>query len=127
MKRRFLLLATPALAFAAPVRAAGAMVDEVKARGVLRSGLSTFVPWAMRDKNGGLIGFELDVARRARPVRRVLGRLGIRPVRVGQLLVAALGAANRGRPTRGARAATPGSWPRLSLTAHVGETRGGAG
>ena len=65
MKRRALLLASPALILAAPkARAATPMVDEVKARGVLRSGLSTFVPWAMRDKQGGLIGFELDVARR---------------------------------------------------------------
>ena len=66
MKRRSLLLATPPLILAAPAlaQAPAAMVDEVKKRGVLRSGLSTFVPWAMRDKNGGLIGFELDVARR---------------------------------------------------------------
>jgi polar amino acid transport system substrate-binding protein len=66
MKRRSLLLATPALILSAPAfaQAPTAMVDEVKKRGVLRSGLATFVPWAMRDKNGGLIGFELDVARR---------------------------------------------------------------
>lgn len=37
---------------------------EVKERGTLRVGLSTFVPWAMRDKQGELVGFEVDVARR---------------------------------------------------------------
>ena len=65
MNRRHLLFAAAALAtpFGA-ADAAGAMIDEVKARGVLRSGLSTFVPWAMRDKQGNLIGYELDVARR---------------------------------------------------------------
>ena len=30
----------------------------------MRVGMSTFVPWAMKDKEGGLIGFEIDVARR---------------------------------------------------------------
>jgi len=38
------------------------VVEEVKKRGVLRIGLSTFVPWSMRDKKGELIGFEIDVA-----------------------------------------------------------------
>ncbi|OAN11457.1 amino acid ABC transporter substrate-binding protein [Photobacterium jeanii] len=37
---------------------------EIKERGTLRVGLSTFVPWAMRNKQGELIGFEVDVARR---------------------------------------------------------------
>ena len=35
---------------------------EIQKRGVLKVGLSTFVPWAMRDKDGNLIGFEVDVA-----------------------------------------------------------------
>jgi polar amino acid transport system substrate-binding protein len=38
------------------------VIEEVKKRGVLRIGLSTFVPWSMRDKKGDLIGFEIDVA-----------------------------------------------------------------
>ncbi|MGX7947776.1 transporter substrate-binding domain-containing protein [Oleidesulfovibrio alaskensis] len=33
-------------------------------RGVLKVGFSTFVPWAMKDKQGEFIGFEVDVARR---------------------------------------------------------------
>ena len=39
-------------------------VDKVLQRGVLKVGMSTFVPWAMKDKTGKLIGFEIDVARR---------------------------------------------------------------
>lgn len=40
------------------------LIEEIQKRGVLKVGMSTFVPWAMRDKNGELIGFEIDVARR---------------------------------------------------------------
>ena len=39
-------------------------VEQVLKRGVLRVGMSTFVPWAMKDKQGKLIGFEIDVATR---------------------------------------------------------------
>jgi len=39
-------------------------VEQVIKRGVLRVGMSTFVPWAMTDKGGKLIGFEIDVATR---------------------------------------------------------------
>ncbi|MBM4073996.1 MAG: transporter substrate-binding domain-containing protein [Planctomycetes bacterium] len=38
------------------------MIEQAVKRGSIRIGMSTFVPWAMRDKNGGLIGFEIDVA-----------------------------------------------------------------
>ena len=38
-------------------------VEQVIRRGNLRVGMSTFVPWAMKDKTGQLIGFEIDVAR----------------------------------------------------------------
>ena len=38
-------------------------VEQVMKRGILRVGMSTFVPWAMKDKTGKLIGFEIDVAR----------------------------------------------------------------
>lgn len=40
------------------------LLNTIKARGTLRVGVSTFVPWAMRDGQGKLIGFEIDVARR---------------------------------------------------------------
>jgi len=39
-------------------------LEKIMRRGVLRVGMSTFVPWAMNNKNGKLIGFEIDVARR---------------------------------------------------------------
>lgn len=39
-------------------------IEKVLQRGVLRVGFSTFVPWAMQDKSGEFIGFEIDVARR---------------------------------------------------------------
>jgi polar amino acid transport system substrate-binding protein len=37
-------------------------IEEIKKRGTLIVGLSTFVPWAMRSKSGELIGYEVDVA-----------------------------------------------------------------
>ncbi len=40
------------------------VVERVIQRGVLRVGMSTFVPWAMKDKTGKSIGFEIDVAAR---------------------------------------------------------------
>lgn len=39
-------------------------LDQILERGVLRVGFDTFVPWAMKDKNGEFVGFEIDVARR---------------------------------------------------------------
>ncbi|HHP7233704.1 MAG TPA: transporter substrate-binding domain-containing protein [Desulfobacterales bacterium] len=39
-------------------------IEKVLRKGVLRVGMSTFVPWAMKDKTGELIGFEIDVATR---------------------------------------------------------------
>jgi polar amino acid transport system substrate-binding protein len=39
-------------------------IENTLKRGVLRVGMSTFVPWAMKDKTGKLIGFEIDVANR---------------------------------------------------------------
>ena len=39
-------------------------IEKVIRRGSLRIGMSTFLPWAMKDKKGELIGFEIDVAER---------------------------------------------------------------
>lgn len=71
--RRFTLAALATLALTAVATQASAqqatkalsaesMIETVKKNGVLRVGLSTFKPWAMRDKKGELIGFEIDVA-----------------------------------------------------------------
>ena len=40
------------------------VLQTILERGAINIGLSAFVPWAMRDKNGDLIGFEIDVARK---------------------------------------------------------------
>lgn len=40
------------------------VVETIKKRGVMRVGVSTFIPWAMRDKKGELVGFEIDVAKK---------------------------------------------------------------
>ncbi|WP_171750591.1 transporter substrate-binding domain-containing protein [Vibrio sp. RE88] len=53
-----LAVALPTLASETP------NLDKINERGTLRVGMSTFVPWAMRDKQGDLIGFEIDVAER---------------------------------------------------------------
>ncbi|WDP89067.1 MAG: transporter substrate-binding domain-containing protein [Desulfobacter sp.] len=40
------------------------IIEKIQKQGVLRVGMSTFVPWAMKDKQGRLIGFEIDVAKK---------------------------------------------------------------
>jgi polar amino acid transport system substrate-binding protein len=40
------------------------LLEQIKQRGTIRVGVSTFVPWAMRNTQGELIGFEVDVANR---------------------------------------------------------------
>ncbi len=70
--RHGVLLAMLILMVAAPAGAqsiqnqlmADSMIQNVMKRGVLRVGMDTFVPWAMKDKTGKLIGFEIDVAAR---------------------------------------------------------------
>ena len=53
-----------AASFAVPAPAAEhSVIDEVVQRGSLRVGMSSFQPWAMRNKQGDFIGFEIDVAR----------------------------------------------------------------
>ena len=77
MKNRLLtLLTTVALALAlllSPLAnaqkfnqelATGSVLEVIKKRGAVKIGMSTFIPWAMRDKNGQLIGYEIDVATR---------------------------------------------------------------
>ena len=40
------------------------MLATIERRGKLRVGVAEIVPWAVRDKDGKLIGFEIDVARK---------------------------------------------------------------
>jgi len=40
------------------------VIEKIQKQGVIRVGMSTFVPWAMKDKQGNLIGFEIDVAKK---------------------------------------------------------------
>ncbi|BCR06793.1 amino acid ABC transporter substrate-binding protein [Desulfuromonas versatilis] len=69
---RILLCLTLLVALTLPAAAADlrqelvkqSTLEQVLQRGVLRVGMSTFVPWAMKDKSGELIGFEIDVASR---------------------------------------------------------------
>lgn len=44
--------------------ASAGVIEEILERKKMIVGLSTFVPWAMRAKNGEMIGFEIDVARK---------------------------------------------------------------
>jgi polar amino acid transport system substrate-binding protein len=62
-----LLIAIGGTAFAGKIQqqlVAESTIEQALKRGTLRIGMSTFVPWAMKDKTGKLIGFEIDVATR---------------------------------------------------------------
>jgi polar amino acid transport system substrate-binding protein len=66
---RFLKGLLPAAAIAAAALAAvpasaQSLLEDIQKRGKLMVGMSTFVPWAMRDTKGELIGFEIDVAKK---------------------------------------------------------------
>jgi polar amino acid transport system substrate-binding protein len=56
--------AVAAAALAAVPAAAQGLLEDIQKRGKLMVGMSTFVPWAMRDTKGELIGFEIDVAKK---------------------------------------------------------------
>ena len=58
----FVFVFSPALAPAPQPASAQSVIDDITDRGKLRVGLSSFVPWAMRDKDGAFVGFEPDVA-----------------------------------------------------------------
>lgn len=64
-RRVFAALVSAFLLVSASARAQTAQeltIDTIVKRGTMMVGMSTFVPWAMRDKDGNLIGFEVDVA-----------------------------------------------------------------
>jgi polar amino acid transport system substrate-binding protein len=66
------LLAVAIIATAAPSNAQQvqrslareSVIEEIKKRGAIEIGVSLFRPWSMRDKNGELIGFDIDVGRK---------------------------------------------------------------
>jgi len=39
-------------------------LEQITKRGVMKVGMDVFVPWAMKDKKGELIGFEIDIAKK---------------------------------------------------------------
>jgi polar amino acid transport system substrate-binding protein len=47
-----------------PDRSAVDLLADIKKSGKLRAGIAEIVPWAMHDKDGKLVGFEVDVARK---------------------------------------------------------------
>jgi len=61
---KILLLGLLATLLSLPASAQPNSLDKINERGTLRIGMSTFVPWAMRDKQGELIGFEIEVGKR---------------------------------------------------------------
>jgi len=44
--------------------AAESAIEQIAKRGVIKVGMDVFVPWAMKDKKGELIGFEIDIAKK---------------------------------------------------------------
>ncbi|PID77519.1 MAG: amino acid ABC transporter substrate-binding protein [Deltaproteobacteria bacterium] len=62
-----LLFASPGLIAAQSVQqqlVQESTIAQIQKRGVMRVGMDTFLPWAMKDKNGNYIGFEIDVAKK---------------------------------------------------------------
>jgi polar amino acid transport system substrate-binding protein len=57
-------MAIAAMALLTGSTAQAGVVEDIQKRGKLIVGLSTFVPWAMRAKDGKIIGFEVDVGRK---------------------------------------------------------------
>ena len=62
MIRKFLKYFMLSAALAVSGGASADLLTDIQKAGVLKVGMSTFVPWAMRDTNGNLMGFEIDVA-----------------------------------------------------------------
>jgi polar amino acid transport system substrate-binding protein len=63
----FLVMAVAGTSFAGKIHqqiANESAIQEIVKRGTMRVGFSTFIPWAMKDKKGEFIGFEIDVAKR---------------------------------------------------------------
>ena len=71
MLKRTLLLLLVSLLMAAPLMGADTRrelvsqgtLEQIVEKNRMRVGFSTFVPWAMKDKQGGYTGYEIEVAR----------------------------------------------------------------
>lgn len=62
-----LLICAASFSYAASIQTdivRSSTIETIKKRGVLKVGMDIFQPWAMKDKTGKLIGFEIDVATR---------------------------------------------------------------
>ncbi len=70
---RFLAPLLPLLFLLPPGFAVADALDDILERGVLRVGVSEFVPWTMRTDDGELVGFEIDVA------KKIAGDMGVKP------------------------------------------------
>lgn len=64
MKKVFALSIAFLILFCGAAFAEESIIESIQKEKVLRVGMSTFVPWAMKDKQGNLIGFEIDVAKK---------------------------------------------------------------
>lgn len=60
---RFVLAAAATAGEELPLPPPKDTLSAIRQRGTLRAGVSTFVPWVMRNKNGELYGFSVYVAR----------------------------------------------------------------
>ena len=58
-----LLVATAVAGEAQKQLTSESVIQTIMKRGKIKVGMATFVPWAMRNKEGELIGFEIDVAK----------------------------------------------------------------
>ena len=64
MKKILCLTILLVFVFTGTLFAQESIIEKIQKQGVIRVGMSTFVPWAMKDKQGNLIGFEIDVAKK---------------------------------------------------------------
>ncbi len=72
MKKIICLSAAFLLFICSPSFAGKSIIETIQKQRVIRVGMSTFVPWAMKDKHGNLIGFEIDVA------KKLAGDMGVK-------------------------------------------------
>src|SRR5260221_2047997 len=57
-----LILGVAILCAPSASKAQGPLIDAIKKRGKMQVAFGTFLPWAMRDKQGNWVGFEIDVS-----------------------------------------------------------------